>query len=154
MSFSGVYFFLKESHMDNISSPSTGSFNGSSNGSSNGSTPSGAMSTNGATPVHTDNVVTRGVDSVGAALHSGIDKVVDPARDAVASLSSAAHSTVDNLASSANSTVDRLSERTRRITEAPSRAVESSKSWVQGKPLEAVGAALVVGFIVGRLTSR
>ena len=133
--------------MENISSPST-------SGSSNASGSSGRMATNGAASAHTDNVVTRGVDTAGAALHSGIDKVADPARSAVDNLSSAAHSTVDKLASSANNTADRFSDQTRRLTEAPGRAVEFSKSWVKDKPLEAVGVALAFGFLVGRLTSR
>ena len=33
-------------------------------------------------------------------------------------------------------------------------AVESSKSWIQDKPLEAVGMALALGFIIGRLTAH
>ena len=133
--------------MDNISSPST-------SGASNNSSSSGRMASNGTSPAHSDNVVTRSLDTAGAALHSGIDKVADPARSAVDNLSSVAHSTVDKLADSATSTADRFSEQTRRLKEAPSRAVEFSKSWVKDKPLEAVGAALAFGFIVGRLTSR
>ena len=96
----------------------------------------------------------RGVDSAGAALHSGIDKVTDPARQAVDRLATAAHGTVDKLASSATDTADRFSDQTRRVTEAPSKALACSKSWVQEKPLEAVGAALALGFILGRLTGR
>ena len=96
----------------------------------------------------------RGVDSAGAALHSSIDKVVDPARQAVDRLSSSAHDTVDKLASNASQTADRLSDRARRLTEAPAKVMESTKSWIQDKPLEAVGAALALGFIVGRLTAR
>jgi ElaB/YqjD/DUF883 family membrane-anchored ribosome-binding protein len=38
------------------------------------------------------------------------------------------------------------------VTEAPAHALEYSKSWVQERPLEAVAAALAIGFIVGRLT--
>lgn len=102
----------------------------------------------------TTNVVHRGVDSAGAALHSGIDKVADPVRQTVDSLSSAAHSTIDKFASSASQTADRFSDQTRRVSEAPARALACSKSWVQERPLEAVGAALAVGFIVGRLTGR
>lgn len=131
--------------MENISSPSTSA-------SSNASVAAGRMSGNGAS--HADNVVTRGVEAAGAALHSGIDKVADPARGAVDNLSSAAHNSVNKLASSATSTADHFSDQTRRLTEAPGRAVEFSKSWFKDKPLEAVGAALVFGFIVGRLTSR
>lgn len=101
-----------------------------------------------------NNAIERGVESAGTALHSGIDKVADPARQAVDRLSSAAHETVDKLADSASSTVGRFSEQTRRLTEAPTKAMECTKSWVQDKPLEAIGAALALGFILGRLTSR
>ena len=113
------------------------------------------MQTNASFPSSdTANAVHRGVDSAGAALHSGIDKVAEPTRQALDSLSSAAHSTVDKIASSASQTADRFSDQTRRVSEAPARALACSKSWVQERPLEAVGAALALGFIVGRLTGR
>ena len=98
--------------------------------------------------------VQRGVESAGAALHSTIDKVADPARSSVDRLSSAAHETVDKLASNAAHVADRFSEQSRRVTEAPGQALDYSKSWIQEKPLEAVGVALAVGFILGRLTAR
>ena len=107
-------------------------------------------SSNGASP----NVVQRGVESAGAALHSGIDKVAAPARQAVDSMSSAAHQTVNKLSSGASSTANRFSDQTRRVTEAPGRALDYSRSWVHERPLEAVGAALALGFILGRITAR
>lgn len=115
--------------------------------------PNGNGNGTASTPASTD-AIHRGVDTAGAALHSSIDKVADPARSAVDRMSSAAHESVDKLASTANSTADRFSAETRRISEAPARAFACSKSWVQDKPLEAVGAALALGFILGRLTSR
>ena len=98
--------------------------------------------------------VQRGVDSAGAALHSTIDHVADPARNTVDRVSSAAHETVDKLASEASHVADRFSDQARWVSEAPHRALDCSKSWVQERPLEAVGAALALGFIVGRLTAR
>ena len=94
------------------------------------------------------------VDAAGAALHTTIEKIARPAHGTVDRMSNAAHETVDKLASSVNHVADRFSDQTRFVTEAPSRAIEFSKSWVQDKPLEAVGAALAIGFILGRLTSR
>ena len=111
-------------------------------------------STPGNTPSGTDNAVKRGVDSAGAAVHSTIDKIADPARNTVDRASSAAHETVDKLASGASHVADRFSEQTRWAAEAPSRAVDCSKSWIQDRPFEAVGAALALGFIIGRLTAR
>ncbi|MEO7401955.1 MAG: hypothetical protein ABIV07_14520 [Polaromonas sp.] len=108
----------------------------------------------GNTPSPAAKSVQRGVDSAGAALHSTIDKVADPARNTVDRVSSAAHETVDKLASDASHVADRFSEQARWVSEAPGRALDCSKSWVQERPLEAVGAALALGFIVGRLTAR
>lgn len=98
--------------------------------------------------------VQRGVDSAGTALHSTIDKVVEPARNTMDRVSTAAHQTVDKLASEATHAADRFSEQAQRVAEAPRHAVDCSKSWIQDKPLEAVGAALALGFILGRLTAR
>ncbi len=100
------------------------------------------------------NAVQRGVDSAGSALHSTIDMVVDPARNTVNRVSTAAHETVDKLASEATHVADRFSDQARWVSEAPSHAVDCTKSWIQDKPLEAVGMALVFGFIVGRLTAH
>jgi ElaB/YqjD/DUF883 family membrane-anchored ribosome-binding protein len=98
--------------------------------------------------------LTGSVEAAGASLHGTIDKAARPLHSTVDRVSTAAHETVDKLASSASSVADRFSEQTRRVSEAPTRAVDFSKSWVQEQPLEAVGAALAVGFILGRLTSR
>ncbi|HQS30964.1 MAG: hypothetical protein B7X59_11890 [Polaromonas sp. 39-63-203] len=100
------------------------------------------------------NPVSGSVDSAGAALHTTIEKMARPAHSTVDRVSTAAHETVDKLASRVNHVADRFSDQTRLVTEAPSRAVEFSKSWVQDKPLEAVGVALAIGFILGRLTAR
>lgn len=101
-----------------------------------------------------DNPIRQGVDSAGAALHSTIDKIADPTRNTLDRMSTAAHETVDKLASSASHAAEHFSDQTRRATEAPGKALEFSKSWVEEKPLEAVGLALAIGFILGRLTSH
>jgi len=100
------------------------------------------------------NAVQRGVDSTGSALHSTIDKVSEPVRQGVERASTVAHEAVDKLASGASHVADRFSEKAAWVSEAPSRALDCSKSWVQDKPLEAIGVALALGFIMGRLTAR
>ena len=100
------------------------------------------------------NAIQRGVESAGAALHQGIDKLVEPARSTVESLSATAHQTVDSLAGSAGHVVDRFAGETRKIAEAPGKALDYSKNTIQSRPLEAVGIALALGFILGRLTAR
>ena len=100
------------------------------------------------------NVVQRSVESTGSALHQGIDKVADPVRSTVDSISASAHQTVDSLASGASHVADRFADETRKISEAPGKAMSYSKNFIQDRPLEAVGVALALGFIFGRLTAR
>ncbi|CAN5325097.1 hypothetical protein BH10PSE16_BH10PSE16_39180 [soil metagenome] len=114
----------------------------------------GIFGTSGSSDATEAGAVQRGVESAGSALHSTIDKVADPARDTVNRASTAAHETVDKLASGATHVADRFSEEATWVAEAPRRALDCSKSWVQDKPLEAVGVALALGFIIGRLTAR
>ncbi len=104
--------------------------------------------------VHVEGALQRGVDSAGVSLHDTIEKVADPARAAVDRVSTVAHQTVDKLAMGATRAADRWSDQTRWAMEAPTRALDTSRSWVQDKPLEAVGIALALGFVLGRLTGR
>ena len=101
-----------------------------------------------------ENAVQRGVESAGTALHQGIDKLADPVRSTVDSMSASAHLAVNSMASSAGHVADRFADETRRISEAPGKALNYSKACVQDRPLEAVGIALALGFIFGRLTAR
>ncbi len=110
--------------------------------------------TNSIPTLSTDNAVHRGVESAGAALHQGVDKLAGPVRSGVDSLSSSAHGTIASLASSASHVADRFADETRRIAEAPGKALQYSKTTVQDSPLQAVGIALAVGFILGRLSAR
>ena len=98
-----------------------------------------------------DNALQAGIDSASAAVHETISKVTDPAISSVTKLADAAHQTVDKVASSVNQVADRFATDARRVKAAPSEALEFSKSWVQDKPLEAVSAALAIGFLIGRL---
>ena len=100
------------------------------------------------------NAVQRGVESAGAALHQGVDKLAEPARNTVESLSASAHQTIDSLAGSAGHVADRFADETRKISEAPGKMLDYSKNCIQDRPLEAVGIALALGFIFGRLTAR
>ena len=99
-----------------------------------------------------DNMLSAGVDTATAALHGTIDKVTDPTVSSVNRLASMAHQTVDKLASSASQVAEKFVVDARRVQQAPAQAVDYSRSWVEDRPLEAVGAALAIGFLLGRLT--
>lgn len=100
------------------------------------------------------NAVQRGVESAGAALHQGIDMLAGPVRSTVEIFSSSAHQSVASLAGSASHAAERVVEEARKVTEAPAKALRYSRTSVQNSPLQAVGIALAVGFLLGRLTAR
>lgn len=100
-----------------------------------------------------DNAVQRSVNQAGSSLHDTIDKVADPARSTVDRAATAAHNTVDKLASSASSVAGKVSDQAQRFTDVPLQAVDYSKAYIKDHPLQAVGAALLAGWVFGRLTA-
>ncbi len=61
---------------------------------------------------------------------------------------------MDKLASGASSVAGKVSDQAQRFTDVPLQAVDYSKAYIKDHPLQAVGAALVVGWIFGRLTAN
>lgn len=104
--------------------------------------------------VATDSSLQRGVNQVGTALHNSIDKVADPTRSAIDRASSSAHQTVDKLASKAESAAQAVEARRQRMAEAPNRAIDQARDYVIANPLQAVGTALAVGYVLGWLHRR
>jgi len=95
--------------------------------------------------------VQRGVQQVGDTLHSTIDKVAEPVRGAVDRASATAHQTVDKVTSGVNSAAEKVDTHARRLTEAPHRAVDHTREYIRGRPLQAVAGALALGWLIGRL---
>lgn len=83
---------------------------------------------------------------------SGTSGASEQAQHAVDRASSTAHQTVDRVASSAGRWAERFDEQARKLTHAPLRAWETSRSSVQGHPMQAIAASLVMGFLLGRLS--
>ena len=100
-----------------------------------------------------ENTIQRGVSQAGSSLHETIDKVTQPAHGTVDRAATMAHNTVDKLASGANSVAGKVSEQAHRFTDVPLQAVDYSKAYIKDNPLQAVGAALVLGVLLGRLTA-
>jgi len=100
-----------------------------------------------------DNTLQRSVSQAGTSLHETIDKVTQPAHSTVDRAATAAHNTVDKLASSANSVAGKVSEHAHLLTDVPLQAVDYSRAYIKDHPLQAVGAALLVGLVFGRLTA-
>lgn len=101
-----------------------------------------------------ENALLRSVNQAGNSLHDSIDKATQPAHSTVDRAASMAHSTVDKLASGANSVAGKVSEHAHLLTDVPLQAVDYSKAYIKDHPLQAVGGALLLGYIFGRLTAR
>lgn len=109
-------------------------------------------SSSSASGMSTDGATQR-VNQAGTALHDTIDKMAEPARNTVDRAASAAHSTVDRVASSATGIAGKIVDQAKSLTDKPLQAVDYSKAYIKEHPLQAVGAALVVGLVIGRLTA-
>lgn len=101
-----------------------------------------------------DNAVQRGVGQAGSTLHDTIDKMAEPARSTVDRAATAAHNTVDKLASGVSGVAGKVSDQAQRFTDVPLQAVDYSKAYIKDHPLQAVGVALLVGMVFGRLTAN
>ena len=109
------------------------------------------MHNGSSTDIISDSSLQRSVNQVGTALHNTIDKVADPTRGAIDRVSATAHQTVDKLASKAEYAAQSVEERRRKMAEAPSRALDHARAYVSDNPLQAVGAALAVGYVLAWL---
>ena len=100
-----------------------------------------------------ENALLRSVNQAGNSLHDSIDKATQPAHSTVDRAASMAHSTVDKLASGANTVAGKVSEHAHLLTDVPMQAVDYSKAYIKDHPLQAVGGALLLGYVFGRLTA-
>lgn len=138
--------------MDNTPFPRQSDLTGnpSNSGMSSGMDPSGmGQSGLGSTTSTGTNMGSGSMGSSGMSSGSGSS---EQARHAVERASAAAHQTVDRVANSASRLAGSLDEKTRKLTDAPMRAWETSRTQVQDHPMQAIAASLVIGFLLGRLT--
>lgn len=144
--------------MDNTPFPRQSDLTGSSSNSgmspgmdSSGLGQSGLGSTGSSTSTGT-NMGSGSMGSSGMSGMSGGTGTSEQARHAVERASATAHQTVDRLANRASRLASSLDEKARKLTDAPLRAWETSRTQVQDHPMQAIAASLVIGFLLGRLT--
>ncbi len=84
--------------------------------------------------------------------HQTVDRVADRAAPAVDRLSQAVHHTIDKVADKATPAVEWAEQKTMEIRDRSSQVAETWSSYVRAQPLVSVGAALAVGYLIGRLS--
>ena len=94
------------------------------------------------------------IDKVQSSAHRAIDQASGAARPAVDRLATGAHETVDRLAGVANQSAEALDRRSRHLRDQSTQLGESCRSYVQDKPLTALGIAAAAGFLLSWSLSR
>jgi ElaB/YqjD/DUF883 family membrane-anchored ribosome-binding protein len=74
------------------------------------------------------------------------------ASDQVDRLARSAHDAVDRAASAANSAADSVAAQTEKLNRARAQALTSATTYLQEKPLQALGLAVIAGYFLARLT--
>jgi len=92
--------------------------------------------------------VARSVDSATDKVHRAIDTVSEKTHPAVDSVTSGAHSATNSVAGAANHAATAIDEKSELFLEAQERLMDNCRSFVQEKPLAALGLALGAGFIL------
>lgn len=98
-----------------------------------------------------DGTLQRSVRQVGDTLHDTIEKVAEPAHSAVNRVSSSAHQGVDKVASTVQAAAGKVDQQARRVREIPHQAADHARDYVRIRPLQAIGAAFAIGWLMGRL---
>jgi ElaB/YqjD/DUF883 family membrane-anchored ribosome-binding protein len=86
-------------------------------------------------------------------LLSTAKSVASKATGAIDSARSSAHGAVDNVADHASAAIDWTTARINSATEAPNRYLDAGAEYIRERPYVAVGVALAVGYVIGRLRS-
>ena len=84
--------------------------------------------------------------------HQTVDKVADRTGPVAERLSQAVHQTIDKVADKAAPAVEWAEQKTMELRDRSSKLAETCSTYVKAQPLVSVGAALAVGYLIGRLT--
>ena len=79
------------------------------------------------------------------------DRVAGQATDAISSAKTAIQNTVGNVADRATAATQWASAKVNAATQAPTDVVEAGAEYIRARPYIAVGAALAVGYLIGKL---
>jgi len=83
--------------------------------------------------------------------HGLVDQAKDGATSRADRVVQAAHQGIDRAATTASDAADWVTQKTDEYTRMPQEMLESACDTIRARPLAAVGAALAVGYLFGRL---
>jgi ElaB/YqjD/DUF883 family membrane-anchored ribosome-binding protein len=91
------------------------------------------------------------IDSVAEQARSAVDRVAERATGAVNTAKASIHQKVDTVADRANAASQWASDRVDAAKKAPTDALEAGAEYIRARPYAAVGAALALGYLIGKL---
>lgn len=101
----------------------------------------------------TNSSMTETTESAASRTHSTVDRVAQTAHEAIDRLAAKAGPAIDRLRGSATSTGESLRAKADQFGQMEEEWVEQTRSYVRENPLAAVGIAVAVGLVIGKLTS-
>jgi ElaB/YqjD/DUF883 family membrane-anchored ribosome-binding protein len=81
------------------------------------------------------------------------NSVADKATAAIAATRDSVHSSVDSVAARADAVSRRVSHRIDAVRRGPNELLQAGAEYIRVRPYAAVGSALALGYLVGRLRS-
>ena len=92
-------------------------------------------------------------DAVADRTRTTVDRMAQTAHDAIDRLAAKAGPVIDRLQGSATSTGESLRAKADQFGQLEEQWVESARTYVRENPLAAVGIAVAVGLLIGKMTS-
>lgn len=93
------------------------------------------------------------VDSVAERTRNTVDRAAQTAHEAIDRLAAKAGPMIERLSGTASTTAESLRARADHFGELEDEWLESARSYVREKPLQAMAIAVVAGLVLGKLTS-
>jgi ElaB/YqjD/DUF883 family membrane-anchored ribosome-binding protein len=91
------------------------------------------------------------VDTAAERARTATDRIATKATDAIASVQSSIHDSVNSVAERANSATQWTSDKIEAVKRAPTDGIEAGAEYIRANPYAAVGVALAVGYVLGRV---
>lgn len=91
------------------------------------------------------------IDSVAEQARSAVDRVADRATGAVKTAKASIHEKVDTVADRANAASQWASDKVDAAKQAPTDLLDAGAEYIRARPYAAVGAALAIGYLIGKL---
>ena len=90
-------------------------------------------------------------DAAAAQTHAGVERMAERSTDAIESVKASMHSAVDNVTDKAAAATQWASDTVNKAKQTPTDLVEAGAEYIRARPYVAVGAALAVGYVIGKL---